>query len=268
LRHHRETLGYDLDDAATIIGCDRSKISRVENALRGIRQNELKILLDEYGVGQAEQAGLLALARPRGSGWWEEYADLLTPAGREYLGLESDCAQLWAYDGQQIPPLLRTEEYARILAEHDPAVQDGTADRIAVLTMLRQADSLGPGRDIVMVIGEAALRQRVGGPDVMLAQLARLADISERVKHTTILVLPRESGAHAAAGFGPLTIFRFAQGLDAIYVDSLGGGTFLSEPAEVTRHTSAFAHLRACALREKESARMLRRLADGRISRN
>jgi len=37
LRQYRQNLGYVLDDAARILECDRSKISRIETGQRGIR---------------------------------------------------------------------------------------------------------------------------------------------------------------------------------------------------------------------------------------
>ena len=65
LRRYRENLGYALDDAARILECDRSKISRIETGQRGIRPKELRELLTEYGVPDREQAALLAIAQPR-----------------------------------------------------------------------------------------------------------------------------------------------------------------------------------------------------------
>ena len=37
LRRYREGIGYSLDDAAKVLECDRSKISRIETGHRGIR---------------------------------------------------------------------------------------------------------------------------------------------------------------------------------------------------------------------------------------
>jgi transcriptional regulator with XRE-family HTH domain len=66
LRRYREGLGYGLEDAARILRCDRSKISRIETGQRGIRPLDLQVLLMEYGVvGEPEQATLTAIAGPR-----------------------------------------------------------------------------------------------------------------------------------------------------------------------------------------------------------
>ena len=65
LRRYRENLGYTLDDAARILECDRSKISRIETGQRGIRGKELRELLAEYGIGDEQQKILVALAARR-----------------------------------------------------------------------------------------------------------------------------------------------------------------------------------------------------------
>ena len=47
LRRYRENVGYALEDAARVLECDRSKISRIETGQRGIRPKELRELLTE-----------------------------------------------------------------------------------------------------------------------------------------------------------------------------------------------------------------------------
>jgi transcriptional regulator with XRE-family HTH domain len=42
LRRYREDLGFVLEDAARVLECDRSKISRIETGQRGIRPKELR----------------------------------------------------------------------------------------------------------------------------------------------------------------------------------------------------------------------------------
>ena len=67
LRRYRENMGYALEDAARVLECDRSKISRIETGQRGIRPKELRELLTEYGVGEQEQGTLTALAQTLGT---------------------------------------------------------------------------------------------------------------------------------------------------------------------------------------------------------
>lgn len=94
-----------------------------------------------------------------------------------------------------MPALLRAAGYARAMAEHDPAVPPGAAGAVADVTALRQRTVLGSaGRELVMVIGEAALRQRVGGAKVMSAQIARLEELAGQDGPPAIQVLPFASG--------------------------------------------------------------------------
>ena len=181
LRWYREHLGYTLEDAARILDCDRSKISRIETGQRGIRHNELRDLLTEYGIGEKQQVILTDMANPRhAQGWYTTYADLLPGAYQDYLILEAWASRISAYEAQRIPELLQTPAYARALAEADPGLaDDGARDRAAGATLARQKAILGERRpDFHVVIGEAALRQEVGGQAVMRSQLEMLARIS------------------------------------------------------------------------------------------
>src|ERR1700756_381976 len=117
LRRYRENMGYALEDAARVLECDRSKISRVETGQRGIRPKELRELLSEYGVPGGEQAALLAIAsRGAQRGWWQPYADVLPAPYLDYVIMESAAAEIMTYEAQVVPDLLQTEEYARAIA--------------------------------------------------------------------------------------------------------------------------------------------------------
>src|SRR5277367_4713489 len=89
LRRNREALGWTLDDAARVLECDRSKISRIETGERGIRLKELRELMAEYNVIEEQRDVLTLLADPRGAfGWYRDYADALPGAWRDYLIME------------------------------------------------------------------------------------------------------------------------------------------------------------------------------------
>ena len=189
---------------------------------------------------------------------------MLSRAAREYLWLEAAASKVFVYEGQRVPALLRAEGYARAIAEHDPLVPAGTAGRVADAMAARQRAVLGAEQpELVMVIGEAALRQQVGGAKVMRAQLDRLAALSADSDRVTILVLPFASGAHAGAGSGPVTIFGFGQapGLGAVHQAGLSGGIFLDSHGDLDAHAVAFTRLRASALSTEDSARLLCRMA-------
>jgi transcriptional regulator with XRE-family HTH domain len=290
LRQYREGLGYNLQEAAAILDCDRSKISRIETGQRGIRAKELRELLTEYGVPPTEQEALLAVAhRGRESGWWLDYRDVLSAAAQDYLIMEIAAAEILAYEPNHVPDLLQTVDYARAVADADAnAVSDEQRAHAVEVKLNRQRIALSaPARRLEFVITEGALRQAVGGPEVMRAQLARLSRLAEsgaapgfpdtntssaavaggRMPARVIIrVLPFAAGAHAAAGSGSMTVLRFAEAsqLGIVHLGGLLGGASLEERVDVSRYLRTFGQLSVAALAPAESARLIRVIGRGR----
>ena len=284
LRKYREDLGFTLDQAALILECDRSKISRIETGQRGIRAKELRELLADYGVADAEQEALLAIAHSgRQDGWWLEYRDVLSEAGQDYVIMELAAAEILAFEPNQIPDLLQTPEYASALADADAnCASDDQREHAVEVKLARQRIVLGARSPrLEVVITEGALRQAVGGVRVMRGQLGWLADVAEAGLVTTLpdgdeagtgararislQVLPFAAGAHAAAGCGPMTVLRFArsQGLGVVHLAGLSGGVSLEDREEVARYLRTFGQLRSAALSASASGRLLRAIARG-----
>ena len=265
LRRHRESLGYRLDDAARIMECDRSKISRIESGQRGIRARDLRDLLTEYGVGEQEQQTLTAIAHPhRAHGWWQPYADVLPGTWLDYLITEAAASQIQAYQPQQIPDLLQTPEYARAVAAANRALSAGPQGLVLEAMLTRQQLILGERRpELAVVIGEAALHQVVGGTDVMRAQLAHLAEVTTTYPHITIQVLPFADSPHPAGASGPLSILRFADApsLGVVHLPGPNGGIFVDSPPDVASHARAFTLLSASVLAPAATTQLLRDMA-------
>ena len=266
LRRYRENLGYSLEDAARLLECDRSKISRIETGERGIRPKELRELLGEYGVGEDEQALLTWLADPRGAfEWHRDFTAVLPDAWLDYLLMESAASRIVAYDAQRIPGLLQTQAYARALAGTDPSLDDDAArDQAAESVLARQQAVLGESRpEVHLIIGQAALHQQVGSAAVMDEQLAALARAAADSGRLTVQILPFEVGAHAAAGDGSLSILQFAHapGLGLVHLGGIGGGVCLESPGDLEAYAQVFQQLRAFAMSPAQSALLLRGLA-------
>jgi len=266
LRRHRENVGYSLEDAARVLECDRSKISRIETGQRGIRPKELRELMTEYGVPASEQLALVAIAS-RGSqhSWWHPYSDVLTDAYLDYVIMEAAASEIMAYEAQIIPDLLQTDDYARAIAAAEPGyMTDQQREDAVAATAVRRQAVLGGSSPVRLgvILGEGALRQAVGGPDVLAGQISHLVELASDFPAVTIQVLPFSAGAHAAAGGGSLAILRFpdAPSLGVVYLEALSGGVYLEDQVDVARYVRAFALLRAAALSPADSADLLRSL--------
>jgi hypothetical protein len=168
----------------------------------------------------------------------------------EYVALEAEAVVMAEWEAQVVPGLLQTDEYARAVIEvgADIADQD-TAQRRLALRMARQAVL---NRDVpptlCAVLDESVLRREIGGRDVLDRQLQHLFDVSHQ-PGVELLVLPFESGAHAALTES-FVIFDFAPGSRApvVHSEGLTGGQFRTLPTELRVYRQAFADLRARAL--------------------
>ena len=266
LRRFREARGYSLDDAARILECDRSKISRVETGQRGIRPKELRELLTEYGVGAGVQDTLAAIARPGGAdGWWKDCRGVLPEACVDFIVAEGVASRVRVYAPLQVPELLWTPDYGLAVAAADPAIAEG-AEGAAVDAVIayRGAVLFGRQPECTVILGEAALRRQAGEPAVMRAQLARLVTLSgPGYPWLAIRVLPFAAGLHAAGGGGPYSVLGFSEipDLGLVHVPGPQGGICLSEPSAVDAYTRVFDRLSGHALNPEQSALKLRELA-------
>jgi transcriptional regulator with XRE-family HTH domain len=203
VRYYREQNGFDLGDAASILGCARSKISRIENGKCGFRSAELRQLLTGYGVGTPAQDMLAALSGWRESdGWWHAYLESLPSAYLAYVIPETLASRSLMYAPNQVPDLLRIREYDEAVIAADPGIHRDREDVAVRATSTRQQVVLHERRTrLVVIIGETALRQQVGGPEVLGRQLAHLAELASLdYSRISIRVLPFGAGRGTRRG--------------------------------------------------------------------
>lgn len=265
LRRFREGAGYSLDDAARILECDRSKISRIETGQRGIRPIELRELLDEYGVEPDRRDALLTVARQtRQAGWWQSYSHVLSDAYQDFISLEASASTIWTYEAQLVPGLLQTEDYARAIAAASLFGESQDEREQFVQARLRRQQVLTRDNPLQFwaILSEGALRQLVGNREIMQAQLAQLIEVSNERANVTLQVLPFAAGAHAATS-GPFVIMKFpeAPDLGVVYLEGQTGGIYLESADEVARYTLVCEHLRASALSTVATVRLIEEVA-------
>jgi len=264
LRSYREAAGYKLDDAARILECDRSKISRIETGQRGVRPKELRELLTEYNVAAAIQDTLTALARPRdANAWWRDYRQVLPEAYLDFAVAEGVASRIVVYAPLRVPELLWTPEYGQAVAAADPSVPDD-AEKAAVEAAVayRGATFYERRPDCTVVLGEAALRHRVGSPDVTRAQLAHVAELSgPDYPWLTIRILPFSAGIFSGAGECSILQFNELSDMGLVHVSGPQGGVCLSTPSTVDAYTRAFRKMSGYSLNARQSTLWLRRFA-------
>jgi transcriptional regulator with XRE-family HTH domain len=260
LRRYREDLGYDLAVPARILECDRSKVSRIETGERGIRPKELRELLTEYGADAATQKALAAIARGISDRSWRNgYEPLLSSEYAEFLQIEKAASAIFTYAPVQVPRLLQTPDYARALISTDPNIPEHAETAMVAAVLARQQAVLHERRTgMTAVIGEAALRQQVGSPEVTGAQFRHLAKVSASCPNLCIRILPFAAGEHASSGAG-FSVLRFSQvpSFGLVHIDGPCDGVCIDTPATVAAYTAAFQNIQLFCLPAEESAATL-----------
>ena len=171
-------------------------------AQQGVDPHLARSMLDLYDVGGDRWTETLRLVRGgaasgrggRSTGW---AATSATCSSRPTP------SQVQDYVPGYVPGLLQTRDYARIMFTSDVVELDrraargaaGGADDPPAPALRRRANPLR----LVAVVGEAALRNPIGGPDVMRAQLAHMAEAAG-LPTVTLQVLPARCRPARLAG--------------------------------------------------------------------
>jgi transcriptional regulator with XRE-family HTH domain len=267
LRQYREQAGRTIADAARLLECDRSKISRVESGTRGITSEDVRALLDDYAADPGGREALQALASAGAvRGWWDDYRALLTHGYRDIMATEHAATSIAIYAPVGIPELLHTQDYARALAAAGGRLPAAVQDMAVAAAMARQRAILyARPVNVIVVLAAAALRQQPGDRAVSRAQLRHLAELAASHPRVMIQLLPLTASLHAAGGSGTFSILRFSvePAPALVLADGPGGGTLLDSQVSVAAYEQALAELRSLALTEQESASWLLRMAGG-----
>lgn len=262
LRRFRESAGFTLEDAAGILECDRSKISRIEAGQRGISHEDLSALLAAYAVPYSQRNALVAMVRHANqTGRWQPYSHVLDGAYQDFIGLEATADAIYTYEAQFIPSLLQTEAYARSIADASLVHASREVREQFVKVRLTQQEVLtreGNPLELWAVLSEGVLRQMVGGQEVMRAQLRHLIDTVRNKPNVNLQVVPFSAGAHTAVN-GSFVLMRFPEGpeLRVVYLEGETGGVYLESTQEIARYIEVFDHLRASALSTAATVRLM-----------
>jgi hypothetical protein len=141
-----------------------------------------------------------------------------------------------------VPGLLQVEEYTRAVLGTASATSGVEVDRIVESRRDRQELLERDSRpQLFMILGEAALRQAVGGAEVMKHQLQHLVELNDN-GIVAIRVLPFELDAHDGLR-GPYVHMEFPDVADpdVVFLEhSRGTSTFSDDPALTADYQEKF----------------------------
>jgi hypothetical protein len=140
-----------------------------------------------------------------------------------------------------------------VLKAWDPAAGRERIERMVDARVARQHRLMGDGAvELCAVVGEGALRQAIGGPDAVRAQLRQLLDRAV-LPNVELRVVTVSAGAHPGLA-GPFTIMRFRDGRDLVRVATRGGGIYFEDPEPFAQ---ALRRIKRAALSHKQSVAMI-----------
>lgn len=247
---------------AAYVGTASTTISKIENGERNAPIPHLKLMLQLYQVDPAHAETLIKLAtQARQPGWWVNYSNDLPKWFKEYVRVESGAKQVWTYEQGYFPGLLQTRSYTEAITAATN-ISD-SAEGFADVRATRQQRLIGEEPLILrVVLDEAVLHRKVGGPDVMREQIARLREAMSQ-PNITVRVLPFSAGAHPGLT-GSFIVLRFAKkAMNMVYVELCGSAAYLDDEIDIDVHESLFQKLSDLALNEEDTTSLLSEIEKG-----
>lgn len=215
LRELREQANIRIDAAAGELECSPAKISRLENGQGPAKLWDIRILLNFYGVKDANVRFQFEnwARNTRAQSWWDADADLASDDMNRYLAAETIAGRIRSFCHPILPALLRTEAYSVSYVKRSyPGLAAKDVRRVVNLQKSRQADVLRGDRDLSceFIVDESALLRRVGTAKVheeQLRWLLGLLDDETRIPpgRLNLRILPLDAGPGRSVS--PFTIF-------------------------------------------------------------
>jgi transcriptional regulator with XRE-family HTH domain len=217
---------------------------------------------------RAELAELLTQARIEHREWGVDYQSGSIAASQAQIGeLEAKATVLREYWPSMLPSIVQTPAYARemLMAPGGPVLVGATPESVEANIaerVKRQALLYEPGRQVQIVLGQAALTVYFGSVETLIGQLDRLVALSG-LATVDLRVLPTT----VASPILPLGGFSIHDD-ETLWFESLTRETRTTDPGEIAAHLAAFELAREAAAAGPDAAALIQRVAAGLRGRN
>ncbi|HEV8557882.1 MAG TPA: helix-turn-helix transcriptional regulator [Actinophytocola sp.] len=247
---------------AKALGVSQPTVTRIEKGKHRLTTVQLKKLCKLYSVTRDEAAELeSARVLAQQPDWRQDYGRLLDGPLGDVLGIETGARRIRMHSGELVPGLLQTEEYTTALMVEAPYIRATEVKRRVELRMRRQEGVISGSQELVVTLGEAAVREAIGGPAVMRRQLAHLREQAAK-PNIMIRLKPFAAGAHAALG-SPFSILEFDADMDlptVVAVETMTSVLIYEQTHQVETYTQSYDMLMAKALGEVDTIEHLEKI--------
>lgn len=194
--------------------------------------------------------------------WLEDLDSKYTDHFAAVAELEQQATLIQQFALSLVPGVFQTDSYARALFRaYRPNHTGEELDEDVVIRTKRSRILDGPLKPVVWtLLDESVLRRRVGGPQVMVEQLYKIAALAEAGR-LRLHVLPYGVGAHALQQ-SYLTLMSFEDSAPVAYVEGFLTGNLMDDPALVAASQTAYALALSDALSRQESLALVKAVAE------
>ncbi|PKW15726.1 helix-turn-helix domain-containing protein [Saccharopolyspora spinosa] len=245
--------GLTARQAGRLLDKSHSTISQWQNGKRVPTTDDVSAFLAVLGVTGKRRRQVLDLARnARESNW------LAGGVSEQLAGIiecERTAVEIIDWCPLVVSGLLQIYDYASAIIGDNDGLSRAEVDSRVKLRLDRQtqlAERDGKPADYTVLIGEPALRQCIGGREVLLDQLRHVLAVTDW-KGTTVQVVPTGGGWHPGL-MGPFVIYGFVESPSIVAIENHRSSVFLYEDDDIVTYRRASAAIRRAALSPEESA--------------
>jgi transcriptional regulator with XRE-family HTH domain len=176
------------------------------------------------------------------------------------IDFEPQAVRIHEWENRVIPGMMQTEDYARsVISAGSPRLGDAELERRVQGRIARQRILERDNPPMYWtVLHEGVLRQVIGSPAIMAAQLDKLIEAG-RLPDVVVQILSFTASDHPGTD-GPITVFDFPDATSKAYTECNGGGMITETHQAVSDLMTTMNLIRAAAMPPKESMALLRQI--------
>ncbi|MGK3207405.1 helix-turn-helix domain-containing protein [Amycolatopsis sp. MEPSY49] len=260
LREEREARKVGLRRLAEQLGVLPQVLSLWEKGQRLPSVEDVSAILALLGVTGEKRDRIRTLARhAREPNWLASSNADISHALTALLTFEGTATAITTWSPLLIPGLLQTPDYIRAIMEAS-AVPVEEADKRLRIRLKRQEVLACPEPvRLSALIGERALQETIGGPDIMSDQVDHLLAMGQR-KNISVRIVPAGIGYHVGLT-GPFEIYEFPDTPPITFVEHIKSSAFLHESEQTLAYRQVAKMLGERALSEAASRELLEEAA-------
>lgn len=256
LREARQEKGLKLRDFAAQLGRDPGVLSRWETGERTPRPDQVAQILTLLGVNGDRYEEIINLTEGTHASQW--LAVSLPEQRQQFAALldfEQSATKITEVGPLFVPGLLQTGPYIRAIMSGGSVPLAEIASRVAMRLGRRDILTKRDPVHLGALVGEAALSQLIGGPEVMAEQLHHLLEMAKR-SNVDLRVMPYHSGWHPGLE-GAFLLIESKQATPVVQLENRRTVLFLHEDDDVGPYRQAVEMVLRIAMSPAESTALI-----------